>query len=65
MDQVNPSIVLRNYFAEEVIRKANEGDYSSLKEALEVLSNPYEENKQMKCQVTPNWANKLCVSCSS
>ena len=45
MDQVNPSIVLRNYFAEEVIRKANEGDYSYLKEALEILSNPYEENK--------------------
>lgn len=45
MDKVNPRIVLRNYFAEEIIRKANEGDYTDLKEALEILENPYDETK--------------------
>jgi uncharacterized protein YdiU (UPF0061 family) len=37
MDSVNPNIVLRNYMAEEVIRKANLGEYEDLKEALEIL----------------------------
>ena len=37
MDQINPSIVLRNYMAEEIIRKATAGEYNDLKEALEIL----------------------------
>ena len=39
----NPRFILRNYVAEECIRRAEQGDYASVGELLERLRRPYDE----------------------
>ncbi|KAL4432717.1 hypothetical protein ABPG74_011538 [Tetrahymena malaccensis] len=70
MDSVNPAVVLRNYMAQQVIEQAEKGDYSGIDKLLNVLSKPFEDVKENDqeikiCKITPGWASKLCVSCSS
>lgn len=43
MDSCNPSIVLRNYIAQNAITKAEEGDFSEVKHLLSILRDPYSE----------------------
>ena len=39
----NPRFILRNYVAEECIRRAEQGDYAAVGELLERLRRPYDE----------------------
>lgn len=68
MDKVNPSFILRNYLLENCIKKAENGDFSEIKNLLELLSKPFDEyTKEMNnyCTKTPGYGTKICVSCSS
>jgi len=59
----NPKIVLRNYLAQEAIVKAEDGDFSGVRDLLGKLVNPFEEEENSVC--VPKWADGICVSCSS
>ena len=67
MDQVNPKYVLRNYLAQEAIQTAEHGDLSALNLLIEVLQNPYTEDKKYNkfSEIPPEWAKKIEISCSS
>ena len=68
MDRANPKYVLRNYLAENAIRKAaDERDYSEIERLMQVLARPYDEQPGMQAyaEPAPEWASALAVSCSS
>ncbi|XP_067931753.1 protein adenylyltransferase SelO, mitochondrial-like [Watersipora subatra] len=66
MEQHNPSIVLRNYIAQEVIEMAEEGDFSGVRNLLEVLKSPYGTNKatdeSTEKETTPHASNHPVTS---
>ncbi|XP_028426768.1 selenoprotein O2 isoform X1 [Perca flavescens] len=43
MNSTNPSVVLRNYIAENAIQAAENGDFSEVNALLKVLENPYSD----------------------
>jgi protein adenylyltransferase len=68
MDSVNPKYVLRNYIAEQVIRKAaEEGDYSEIERIRILLKNPFAGQPELEtyAEPAPAWARSLVISCSS
>ena len=67
MNEANPKYVLRNYLAQEAIQAAENGDLSALNLLIEVLKNPYTEDKKFDkfSEVPPEWAKKIEISCSS
>ena len=67
MNEANPKYVLRNYLAQEAIQATEQGDLSTLNLLLEVLKNPYTEDKKFDkfSEVPPEWAKKIEISCSS
>ena len=68
MNTVNPKFILRNYLAEQAIRKAaDEKDFSQVATLLKVLEKPFEEQKQYAdySKPPPEWAQHIEVSCSS
>ena len=67
MKIVNPKYILRNYLAQEAIQAAEQGDFSALNLLLEVLKNPYTEDKKFNkfSEAPPDWAKKIEISCSS
>ncbi|XP_065838559.1 protein adenylyltransferase SelO, mitochondrial-like [Oscarella lobularis] len=44
MNSHNPRFILRNYIAQNAIKKAEEGDFSEVKKVLERLENPYDDS---------------------
>lgn len=46
MKSINPKYTLREWFLVEAYEKANEGDYSMVKELQEVFNKPYEEQSK-------------------
>ena len=67
MKQVNPKYILRNYLAQQVIEKAEQGDYSEIEKLMVVLTSPFEEHPEYEqyAEAPPDWGKKLEVSCSS
>jgi uncharacterized protein YdiU (UPF0061 family) len=68
MQQVNPKFILRNYLAEQAIRKAeDDGDYSEVDRLLELLRSPCDEQEEFEAYaaVPSDWAQSISVSCSS
>lgn len=68
MDRINPVYVLRNYIAENAIRKAEDkGDYSEIENLRILLTDPYTEIEGMEsyAQEPPDWGRDMVLSCSS
>jgi uncharacterized protein YdiU (UPF0061 family) len=67
MRQHNPHIVLRNYLAQQVIDRAEEGNFEMFHQFIEALKKPYEEiDEYQKFSAPPqNWGKQLEISCSS
>lgn len=66
----NPRYVLRNWMAEEAIRKAEvSGDFSIIHKLHRVLRNPFRVQREAEesgySHPPPPWAHELRVSCSS
>ncbi len=65
MNQANPLYVPRNYLAQLAIDSADKGDYSFLREWMDVLKNPYtyQAGKDRFLEKRPEWA-RTRVGCS-
>lgn len=70
MDSVNPKYILRNYLCQTAIEVAEKGDFSEVRQLLDVLKRPFDEQPEMEkyAKGAPSWSQKLGVcmlSCSS
>lgn len=68
MGSVNPKFILRNYLAENAIRKAvDDGDYSEIERLHRILRMPFDEQVQFQdyAASSPDWGKNLVISCSS
>ena len=67
MRSMNPKYILRNYLAQQVIQEAQNGDYEPVKELLNVLKRPFDEQPENEAYAAfpPAGADHIEVSCSS
>jgi serine/tyrosine/threonine adenylyltransferase len=68
MDLVNPKFILRNYLAEQAIRRAEDHrDYSEIDTLRALLAQPFAEQPEMEryADPPPDWGRGLALSCSS
>ncbi|XP_068091766.1 protein adenylyltransferase SelO-like isoform X2 [Hyperolius riggenbachi] len=69
MMRTNPRYVLRNWMAESAVLKAERNDFSEVRLLQRVLRQPFRRQKMAEVsgysQKSPEWANRLKVSCSS
>ncbi len=65
---LNPKYILRNYIAENAIRKAeDEHDYAEIDRLMRVLATPFDEHPEHSdlTEKPPAWASGISISCSS
>ncbi|KAK9504224.1 hypothetical protein O3M35_010606 [Rhynocoris fuscipes] len=69
MCNINPRYTLRNWIAQEVIKSAEEGNYSEVDNLLNILKKPFTRQQEAEdkgyASPPPSWAKNICVSCSS
>ncbi|XP_002972273.2 uncharacterized protein LOC9651291 [Selaginella moellendorffii] len=71
MNKVNPKYVLRNYLCQSAIDAAEAGDFSEVRQLLEVMKRPFDEQPEVEkkyARLPPTWAYRpgVCMlSCSS
>ncbi|KNC98861.1 uncharacterized protein SPPG_05830 [Spizellomyces punctatus DAOM BR117] len=69
MKAANPKYILRNHLAQQVIDKAEKGDYGDLEAYFKVLQRPFEDGSAEEgtkfAGSVPSWAKGLKCSCSS
>ena len=67
MNQINPLYVLRNYLLEQAITAAQQGDFTPINRLQNCLYQPYREQSEYAdfAAPAPDWAEQICVSCSS
>lgn len=67
MRAANPKYVLRNWLAEQAIRRARAKDFSEVERLLACLARPFDEQPENQAYAAPppDWAARLEVSCSS
>jgi len=67
MHAANPKYILRNYLAQQAIEAAEQGDYAPVRELLQVLSQPFDEQPDFEryAQRPPEWGKHLEIRCSS
>ena len=54
MKSVNPVVIPRNHKVEEVLNEANKNNIEPLNKLLEILNNPYSDQKDIKEFQTPS-----------
>ena len=57
MKKYNPVFIARNHLVDEAIKKAVNGDMTSVNKLLEVLSTPYKYQKRLNGFMKPPTAN--------
>ncbi len=67
MNQVNPKFILRNYLAENAIKKAEKKDFTEIARLNKILQSPFDEQPENQdySLPSPEWAKNLKISCSS
>uniref|UniRef100_T1HB56 Selenoprotein O n=3 Tax=Rhodnius TaxID=13248 RepID=T1HB56_RHOPR len=69
MCKINPCYILRNWMAQDVIKAAENGDFSEVDKMLEILKSPFSRHPDAEAKgyasIPPSWAKTLCLSCSS
>lgn len=67
MKQCNPRYILRNYLVQQAIERAYQQDYQEIDRLFSILQHPFDDQEQYQqyAKLPPNWAKKICVSCSS
>ena len=57
MKSFNPVVIPRNHRVEEVLEASNHNDFKPLKQFLEILKKPYENNSDILNYQIPNKSN--------
>lgn len=65
MARNNPRVILRNYLAQQVIERAEKGDFSDLAQLHAALRDPYSDALDIYSRATPQWGKNVSLSCSS
>ncbi|MDO5692422.1 MAG: YdiU family protein [Pseudomonadota bacterium] len=67
MHHSSPTIVLRNYLAEQAIALAKQKDFRMVENLLAVLERPFDDHPQHAdwAGFPPDWASHIQISCSS